>query len=184
MIIYMKEIVYPKLQQLQICGISNINSMFFKKNNACWCIITEGTNLIAVLRNTLFDNTNTISNNMWEIYEIFGIEATREFLIEEFAKVIAANGTFINACHIILLVDIMTFKGTILPISRYGMKREDFGPIAKASFEENLTNFLNAGIYSLVDDISGISSSIMCGNMANMGSGICNLRYINDLTNQ
>ena len=179
MMIYMKDIVYPKLQQLYICGISNIFNIFFKKNNDKWFIISEGTNLISLLRNALFDNTKTISNNMWEIYEIFGIEATREFLIEEFDKVVSADGTFINKCHISLLADIMTFKGTILPISRYGMKREDFSPITKASFEENLVNFLNAGIYSLHDNINGISASIMCGNMSNMGSGICNLKYIN-----
>ena len=70
----------------------------------------------------------------------------------------------------------MTFKGTILPISRYGMKHNDFGPFAKGSFEENLVNFLNAGIYNLSDSINGITSSIICGNMANMGSGICNLK--------
>ena len=178
MLIYMKDIIYPKLNIFNICGIVGINNMFFKKNNDYWFIITEGTNLISLLRNKLFDNTRTISNNMWEIYEIFGIEATREFLIEEFTKVISADGTFINKCHISLLVDIMTFKGIILPISRYGMKREDFSPIAKAAFEENLLNFLNAGIYSLTDNINGISSSIICGNMANMGSGICNLKLI------
>lgn len=181
--IYMKEIVYPKLRQLHICGINGIKNMFFKKQDNKWIIITEGTNLISLLRSKLFDNTRTISNNMWEIYEIFGIEATRQFLIEEFIKVISADGTFINHSHIILLADIMTFKGVILPISRYGMKRDDFGPIAKASFEENLVNFLNAGVYNLDDNISGISSSIMCGNMANMGSGICNLKYVNSSIN-
>ena len=180
LMIYMKEIVSPKLNQLNICGIPGIKNMFFKKNNNnTWFIISEGTNLVSLLRNKLFDNTRTISNNMWEIYEIFGIEAAREFLIEEFTKVISADGTFINQCHISLLVDIMTFKGKIFPISRYGMKRADFSPIAKASFEENLINFLNAGIYSLNDNINGVSSSIMCGNMANIGSGICNLKYIN-----
>lgn len=179
MLLYMKTIVYPKLQQIDICGINGIKNMFFKKDNdGKWFIITEGTNLVALLRNPLFDSRRTISNNMWEIYEIFGIEATREFLIEEFNKVISADGTFINHCHVFLLVDVMTFKGLILPISRYGMKREDFSPISKAAFEENLLNFLNAGVYSLTDDITGISPSILCGNMAKMGSGICNLKLI------
>ena len=182
MMIYMKQVVYPNLKQIHICGINGIKNMFFKKEDK-WFIISEGTNLVELLRNSLFDNTKTISNNMWEIYEIFGIEATREFLIEEFIKVISSDGTFINHCHIFLLADIMTFQGKLLPISRYGMKRKDFSPISKASFEENLLNFLNAGIYSLTDNIDSISSSILCGNMANMGTGICNLKYVT-LTNK
>ena len=44
---------------------------------------------------------------MWEIYEIFGIEATREFLIEEFTKVISADGTFINTT--------VAVSGSVLP---------------------------------------------------------------------
>ena len=113
---------------------------------------------------------------MWEIYEIFGIEAVREFIIEEFITVITEDGTFINNCHIYLLVDIMTFKGTVRPISRYAMNREDFSPISKASFEENLLNFMNAGLLSLEDSITGISASILCGNLGRIGTSICDLK--------
>ena len=61
--------------------------MFFQKQKK-WMIITDGSNLIQLLRNPIFDQTRTISNYMWEIYEIFGIEATREFLIEEFILIV------------------------------------------------------------------------------------------------
>ena len=49
---------------------------------------------------------------MWEIYEIFGIEAARQSLIDEFMDVVSSDGTFINKRHILLLADIMTFSGT------------------------------------------------------------------------
>ena len=174
--IYLRDIVIKKLQQIVLYGIPGIKNMFFQKQKKKWMIITEGSNLIQLLRSPIFDQTRTISNDMWEIYEIFGIEATREFLIEEFIKIITEDGTFINNCHIYLLVDIMTFKGLLLPVSRYGMKRDDFSPISKASFEETLTNFLNAGLLGLEDKINGISASILCGNMANIGTGCCDLK--------
>ena len=176
-LIYLQEVVVLKLQKIILCGIPRIKNMFFQKQkDQSWAIITEGSNLINLLRNPLFNHQKTISNDMWEIYNIFGIEAAREFIIEEFRNVITEDGTFINNCHIYLLADIMTHKGIIKPISRYGMKHDDFGPIAKASFEENLHNFLDAGLYGLNDDITGVSGSILCGNMAKIGSGICDLK--------
>ena len=50
MMLYMKTIVYPKLQQIDICGVKGIKNMFFKKDNdGKWFIITEGTNLVTLL---------------------------------------------------------------------------------------------------------------------------------------
>ena len=175
--IYIRDIVMKKIEKIVLFGIPGIKNMFFQKyKKKKWMIITKGSNLIKLLKNPIFDQTKTISNDMWEIVEIFGIEATREFLIEEFIKIITEDGTFINHCHIYLLVDVITFKGYLLPVSRYGMKREDFSPISKAAFEENLTNFLNAALLGLKDSIKGISASILCGNMANIGTGCCDLK--------
>ena len=177
--IYIKDIVMKKLREIILCGIPGIKNMFFQKKQKKWMILTEGSNLIKLLKNPIFNPRHTISNDMWEIYTIFGIEATREFLIEEFIKIITEDGTFINNCHIYLLVDIMTFKGYLFPVSRYGMKRDDFSPISKAAFEETLTNFLNAGLLGLEDKINGISAAILCGNMANIGTGCCDLKLKN-----
>ena len=56
---------------------------------------------------------------MWEIYEVLGIEATRQFLLEEYTDVVSSDGTFINSCHIELLVDIMTSFGSINSIRNW-----------------------------------------------------------------
>ena len=135
----------------------------------------KGSNLSELLKNPIVDSTQTISNNIWDIYKIFGIEASREFLIEEFLNVVSSDGTYINPSHIQLLVDIMTYSGTILSISRYGMKLEQTGPIAKASFEESLDNFLKAAFFGVKDNTNGISASILCGKNSNIGTGMCEL---------
>ena len=83
---------------------------------------------------------------MWEIYTIFGIEASRQFLIEEYMDVVSSDGSFVNSSNVELLVDVMVYTGTIISISRYGQKKVGCGPMAKASFEESLENFLKAGI--------------------------------------
>ena len=111
-------------------------------------------------------------NDMWEIYNVLGIEAAREFLIDEFMNVVSSDGTFINERHVSLLVDIMTFAGTIHSISRYGMKKANVGVLSKASFEESLDNFLKCAIQGEIETTNGVSASIMCGKRANLGSGI------------
>jgi DNA-directed RNA polymerase II subunit RPB1 len=113
---------------------------------------------------------------MWDIYNSFGIEATREFLVDEFTGVVSSDGTFINPAHIVLLVDIMTHQGTINSVSRYGMKKEQMGVLSRSSFEESLDHFCNAGSYAEKDVLQSVSANIMCGKRAEIGSGMCGVR--------
>ena len=41
------------------------------------------------------------------------------------------------------------------------LKREKSGPLAKASFEESLENFLKAGVFGDNEPAKGVSASIM-----------------------
>ena len=116
-----------------------------------------------------------ISNDMWEIYHNLGIEAARQFLIDEFTFVVSSDGSYINARHIMLVSDIMTHHGTILSVSRYGIKREQTGPLAKAAFEESLDNFMKAGAFGETDNTNGCSASIMLGKTTKAGTGLCEL---------
>jgi DNA-directed RNA polymerase beta' subunit len=112
---------------------------------------------------------------MWEIYEALGIEAARQFLLEEFMMVVAADGG-LSPSHIALLVDIMTYHGIIISVSRYGMKKESMGPLGKASFEESLDHFLRAGFFGETETIQGVSASIILGKRSRIGSGLCDVK--------
>lgn len=173
--IYLEEVVKPKLLELEVCGIKNIKNFHYTPENNRWIIQTEGSNFMEVLCLPYVDISTVSSNNMWEIYNTMGIEATREFLIEEFTNVVSSDGTFINPAHILLLVDVMTFQGNITSVSRYGMKKEQMGVLSRASFEESLDQFCNAGFYSEKDFIKSVSANIMCGKRSSIGSGLCNL---------
>ncbi len=76
-----------------------------------------------VLKNILLwkptGTTRTISSNVWEIYEEFGIEAARQYLLEEFG----ANTEDVKTERISLIADRMTYPGVISSISRYSMKK-------------------------------------------------------------
>jgi DNA-directed RNA polymerase beta' subunit len=167
-IIYLEECVMPALDKLNICGIPNIGEMYFTQENDEWLIETHGGNLSGLLAHPNVDETRTVSSNAWDIYRVLGIEAVRQFLIEEFGAVMEG----INSCHPILLVDRMTYGGVIASISRFTLKNEDAGPIGKASFEESMTNLQDAGARGGVEPANGVSASIICGKLARMGTGL------------
>lgn len=172
---YLEEVVEPALKALHICGIPGIKNIFYENKNGEWMIETDGTNLRSIFAHPDVDMTRTLCNNVWEIYETLGIEAARNFLVEEFGNVISSDGTFVNESHALLLVDRMTYSGTIISVSRYGMKKENCGPIAKASFEESLDNFLKAGSFNEKENTNGVSASIMLGKLGRFGTGVCDV---------
>jgi DNA-directed RNA polymerase II subunit RPB1 len=174
--IYLENVVIPMLHDLHVCGIPGITDFYYHRDdNGKWCVDTIGGNLTEILACPLIRAETAIPNNMWEIYEVLGIEAVREFLIAEYMNVVSSDGTFINERHVSLLVDMMTHTGVINSISRYGMKKANVGVLSKASFEECLDNFLKAGINGEVESTTGVSASIMCGKRSMAGTGLCKL---------
>jgi DNA-directed RNA polymerase beta' subunit len=167
--IYLEEVVQPILYKIIICGIPGIEHIYFNDdpNN----FETSGSNYKKLLGLSFVDDTQTVSNNVWDIYNTLGVEAARQFLIEEFMELC----TGINRCHIQLLAEKMTYNGAISSISRYTMRNEDCGPMGKASFEETMDNFLKAGAYGQKEATRGVSASIICGKRANIGTGVCEL---------
>jgi len=175
---FLERIQLPKIGETVLCGIHGVRDYVVQKDSdGCFWVITQGNNFAEIMGMEWIDPTTICSNNMWDIYKVMGIEATREFLIEELKRVISSDGTFIHPNHLTLLVDIMTHQGVIISVSRYGMKKEQTSPLAKASFEECLDHFLTAGFLGDEENIVGVSASIICGKRSQIGTGLCKLLF-------
>jgi len=180
--IYLEECVQPILEKINMFGVEGIKEIFYVQENNEWLIETNGINSRTIstqynnykklLAIDIVDATRTLSNNVWDIYEVLGVEAAREFLIQEFMSIMEG----INSCHACLLVDRMTFNGNIASITRYTMKKDDSGPFGKASFEETMDNFLNAAANGEIEPTKGVSASIICGKRANIGTGLIDVK--------
>jgi DNA-directed RNA polymerase beta' subunit len=178
--IYIEDVVEVNLMYIHICGIQSISEIFYSSEKDEWFLETNALNSDPRKENDFqrimslpeVDDTRTTSNNIWDIYETLGVEAVKAFLIEEFMNIMDG----INECHARLLVDRMTFGGSIASISRYTLKNDECGPMGKASFEESLDNFLNAAAEGEVEPTVGISASIICGKRSGTGTGIMGLR--------
>jgi len=136
-----------------------------------WFMDSAGTNLIEVLGNPYVDATRTVSNDVNEIYAIFGVEAARQCLFNELYSVIKDAEASVNFRHLSLLVDTMTNKGNLMSIDRHGINKGDIGPLAKCSFEEVNDVLVKAGVFAEVDRVNGVSSNIILGQIAPCGTG-------------
>lgn len=177
-----RDVLIPYIYSLKISGIENIKKTFintdeiFKTNNLV--IDTQGINLSEALALDFIDTTKTVCDDMWSIYRCFGIEAARYFLIKEMTKILSFDGTYVNARHIILLVDSMCVNGSITSVSRDGISRTDAGPISKLMFEKPVGNITISAVTGEYDTINGTSSNIFLGMLGNYGPNLAKVHEI------
>jgi DNA-directed RNA polymerase beta' subunit len=175
--IYMEECVFPLIEKMLVFGVRGIENIYFlleKKGEEDeeWMLETDGSNFRELLGHPLVDNTRLHSNNVWDVYENLGIEAARLFLLSEFESIMEG----INMCHIKLLVEKMTFTGTISSISRYTLRKDESGPLSKASFEESVDHMVKSAFAGDIEKTRGVSASIICGKRASIGTGVVELK--------
>lgn len=101
-------------------------------NDSMYYAETEGVNLLTVLGWSLVDSTRTHSNDPQQIKEVLGIEAARYSICDEIQTIIKEASEISNR-HLLLLVDYMTYMGTITPISIIGSSSKEEGTLLAAS---------------------------------------------------
>jgi DNA-directed RNA polymerase II subunit RPB1 len=181
-----------------IKGIANINKVVKRslKNNIVhqdgeykkqdiWVIDTVGSNILDVLALDYIDSTRSFSNNIYEMFNVFGIEAARQTIYNELIDVIEFDGTYINYHHLSILCDRMTFMTKMISVFRHGINNDNIGPLAKASFEETPEMFLKAARHGELDNMRGISANVTCGQEGYYGTScfqiILNMNKLKDI---
>jgi DNA-directed RNA polymerase II subunit RPB1 len=136
-----------------------------------WVLDTTGSNMLNVLGLDYIDYRRTYSNDIREVFDVLGIEAARQTIYNEFFDVMEFSDAYINFHHLSLLCDRMTMTKDMVPIFRSGILNDDIGPIAKATFEVHTEVLLEAARHADFDHMRGVSSSVMCGQYGNYGTG-------------
>jgi DNA-directed RNA polymerase beta' subunit len=167
---YINKVILPKILFIQVSGVLGLLDCYYTEVKKEWRVDTKGGKLKELLAVSCVDGTRCKSNDMHEIAELFGIEATKQMLREEFNLL-----SKVNLRHLELLIDSMTFSGTIQRVTRNGIDRKQVGTIAKASFEQPLENFLISASYGDKDPLKGVSASITVGKLAEIGTGFMEL---------
>lgn len=165
------------MSKMALDGDEEIKRTFVKKEER-WIIETDGLNLDYVFNMKYFDHTQCVTNHVMYVYDMFGIEAARNVLLGEIKNVIEFDGSYVNMRHFYILVDTMTHKGDIMPITRHGINKASTGPLMKCSFEETMDILTDAGIFSEIDNLNGVTENIIMGKLAPIGSGATDVMYM------
>eukprot|EP00826_Nyctotherus_ovalis_P051880 TRINITY_DN6511_c0_g1_i3.p1 TRINITY_DN6511_c0_g1~~TRINITY_DN6511_c0_g1_i3.p1 ORF type:complete len:1080 (+),score=294.21 TRINITY_DN6511_c0_g1_i3:96-3335(+) len=121
----------------------------------------EGMGLKKVMLTPGVDGTRTASNHILEIGEVLGIEAARQAIINEIKYTIKPYGINIDSRHLTLLADVMTFKGDVLGITRFGVSKMRDNTLMLASFEKTIDHLFEAAVHSKEDKVKGVSECII-----------------------
>jgi len=135
-----------------------------------WILDTVGSNLLDIFPLDFIDYTRTYSNDIREIYNVLGIEAVRQNILNEFNEVMEASDAYVNYHHLSVLCDRMTVKADLVPMFRSGIISDDIGPIAKSTYEMHTEIFLDASRHGDFDQMRGVSANVMCGQMGFYGT--------------
>jgi len=74
-------------------------------------------------------------------------------------------------------LDKMCHKGRTMSIDRYGINKNDIGPLAKMSFEQTEDIALRAAIFGERDPVLGVSSKVMLGAPIKAGTAFSELLF-------
>jgi DNA-directed RNA polymerase II subunit RPB1 len=151
------------------------------KRNKQHVIITNGVNLIDIRYIKGFDIYRTITNDIMEVYNKFGIEGARHILIKELYNLFKNSGNNVIYQHIELLADIMTNSGYMMSIDRHGINKLDTDPLSRASFEKTIDQLLTSAVFGEKDYMRSVSSRIMTGKCIKGGTGLCEIILDTDI---
>jgi DNA-directed RNA polymerase subunit A" len=166
------------LKTVHISGITGIKrALIRKEDNGEYVIYTEGTNLAEVLRVDGVDKTRSISNSIFEIYKVLGVEAARTVIIQEAKRTLSEQGLTVDVRHIMLVADVMTSEGDIQAIGRHGISGKKTSVLARAAFEITAAHLLRAAIIGEVDELKGVAENIIVGQPITIGTGAVKAIY-------
>ena len=145
------------------------------EKNSEYVIYTKGINMESIKNIVGVDLNRTYCNDIITIYEYYGIEAARTYIIRRIIDVLTSNGSGTNYQHVQIFGDLMTQVGTLTSIDRHGLNKLDNDPLSRASFEKTVDQLITAAVFNEVDYMKSVSSRIMAGLCIKGGTGICNL---------
>ncbi|CUM63180.1 uncharacterized protein PRCAT00000748001 [Priceomyces carsonii] len=134
-------------------------------------LLVEGYGLKDVMSTDGVVGTKTFTNHVLEIFEVLGIEAARSSIIREIDYTMSNHGMSVDPRHIQLLGDVMTYKGEVLGITRFGLSKMRDSVLQLASFEKTTDHLFDAAFYMKSDKIEGVSECIILGQTMNVGTG-------------
>jgi len=152
-----------------------INEKTEKDGSESYELLVEGNGLSEVMGSPGVDGLNTKTNHIIEVEQTLGVEAARTQISSEISYIMSVYGIGIDSRHLLLLSDVMTFKGMCLGITRFGVSKMRESVLMLASFEKTTDHLFDAAAHGRSDAIGGVSECIIMGIPIPLGTGMFKL---------
>jgi DNA-directed RNA polymerase subunit A" len=136
---------------------------------------SAGSSIEGILQVEGVDKSRLYTNDIFEMYKVFGVEAARNTLAHELNKTIEGQGITVSDRHILLVADAMTSRGIIESIGRHGLVGSKESVFARAAFEETVKHLINAAAFGEIDYMRGVTENILVGKQIPLGTGTVRL---------
>ncbi len=161
-----------KLKKTIISGVKGIKQVLIVKKERDFVIITLGTNLKNIIELKEVNKNQMISNDLYEVAGILGIEAARQLIINEVRDVIKTQGLDIDRRHLKLVADAMSNTGEVKGVTRMGIIAQKSSILARATFETPVKQFVNASIKGNEDRLASVIENIILNQPVPIGTGL------------
>ena len=162
------------LPQVVVAGYSSVGRAVINDlgSGQGYNLLVEGYGLRDVMTTEGIIGNSTTSNHIAEIEQVLGIEAARSTISHEITYTMSKHGMTIDPRHVALLADVMTYRGQVLGITRFGIAKMKDSVLMLASFEKTTDHLFDAARYAKQDDIDGVSECIIMGSPMPVGTGL------------
>ena len=126
----------------------------------CFQLLVEGVGLQAVMgvKGLLGETART--THIMEVEKVLGIEAARKTTMDEIQFTMRSHGMDIDDRHVTLLADVMTFRGEVLGITRFGVPKMKQSVLMLASFEKTSDHLYDAAVHARTDAILTLAPTL------------------------
>ncbi|MGB1476073.1 MAG: DNA-directed RNA polymerase subunit A'' [Candidatus Poseidoniaceae archaeon] len=169
-----------KIRDMRLKGVPNIERANVQLDDKTgeYYLSTIGSNLARISDMEGIDRARTYTNNIIEIYEYLGIEASRQAIVNELQATLDGARLEVDVRHLLMVADVMTSEGEVRAIGRHGVSGTKHSILARAAFEVTVNHLLKAGIIGERDNLTGVAENIIVGQPISLGTGSVELYYI------
>jgi len=141
-------------------------------------IVSDSSDLYHLLGLRGVDTWAVRSNSLHDMARVFGVEACRAALIDEYDEMMASGGSFVNRVHYALRADMQTRNGRLQPLTHAGVIAAPHDPIQSASHCRTGAMFFGAGVNRRgALPLASPSACVALGQpLTHQGTGACDLR--------
>ncbi|HVY02000.1 MAG TPA: hypothetical protein VHA12_04520 [Candidatus Nanoarchaeia archaeon] len=161
-----------KLKDTIISGVKEVSQVVITTRGKDYVILTHGSNLADVIQVKGIDPEKATSNDIHDVFSVFGIEAARQTIANEIQRVLENQGLDIDARHLKLIADAMTSSGIVKGVTRMGIISDKASILARATFETPDKQFINASIQGGRDELKSVIENILLNQPIPVGTGL------------